>query len=95
MADPRLVARLVEALTHARRQLVTFSGCQATDDPDVPSRLPAELQPLFWQIENGPVLAAVEAALAEAAAAGFTGPDALEPPEKAAKRPRLVVDNDG
>lgn len=32
-------------------------------------------------------------ALEQAAAAGFTGPDVLEPPEKTAKRVRLVVDN--
>jgi hypothetical protein len=81
MADPALVARLVEALMHAQLQLLTYNGCQTTDDPDVLARLPAELKPLFWQVENGPVLAAVQAALDEAAAASFSGPETLEPPE--------------
>jgi hypothetical protein len=43
--------------------------------------VPAWLKPLFWQVENGPVLAAVQAALDEAAAASFSGPETLEPPE--------------
>jgi hypothetical protein len=84
MADPALVARLVEALMHARHQLLTLNNCSVSDAPGVEGRLPAELRKLFWHVDSDPVLDATARALAEAAAARFTGPDVLEPPEQAA-----------
>ncbi len=91
MADPLLVARLVEALLHARHQLLLLNRFQVTDMLD---RIPAELKDIFWEANNDAVLDVAADALEQAAAAGFIGPDVLEPPEQAAKRPRLVVDND-
>ena len=80
MTDSLLTARLVEALVRAQHELLLLNGCHATNDPDVPARLPAELKPVFWQIDAGEALMAAEEALCAAEAAGFA-PRPLDPPK--------------
>ena len=50
MSDPRLAARLVEALMHARRQLLLINRSHVTDMPD---RIPAELGDISWEANGG------------------------------------------
>ena len=91
MSDRLLVARLVEALMHAQHQLLQFNRCYVTD---MPEWIPADLKDIFWEVKNDAVLDVATDALEQAATAGFMGRKVLEPPEKAARRPRLVVNND-
>ena len=76
---------------HAQHQLLLLNRCHVTD---MPEWIPAELRDIFWEAKNGAVLDVVGEALEQAAAAGFMGAEVREPPEQAAPRPRLVVDNE-
>lgn len=92
--DRGLVARLVVALLHAKHQLLLLDGCAASKIPDVEARLPSGMHELFWRVDAGGALGAIDEALAAAEVEGFAAPAALNPSGRPKLGPRLVIDND-